>query len=78
MKAAVRYFYKDAQEDTRFRVDTQFIFIGGYSAGAITSLHYGYANTSSDISEIGGEYLFNYVANNGGLEGLSGNSGYSE
>ena len=77
MKAAVRYFYKDASTINEFKIDTNNIFIGGYSAGAITSLHYAYANDPNDILLMGGNDLFNYVAKNGGKEGDSGNAGYS-
>jgi dienelactone hydrolase len=74
MKAAVRYFN---QEDNEFKIDSDNIFVGGYSAGAITSLHYAYANTVNDVLEMGGPELVDYVKVNGGLEGDSGNSGNS-
>lgn len=77
MKAAVRFFYKDASGKNQFKIDTNNIFIGGYSAGAITSLHYAYATEPNDILLMGGNDLFNYVAKNGGKEGRSGNPGYS-
>jgi len=77
MKACVRYFYKDAQTANEFRIDTNNIFIGGYSAGAITSLHYAYANTKEDVESMGGKELLQYVFMKGGLEGQSGNPGYS-
>lgn len=76
MKAAVRFFYKDADKQNKYRVDTDNIFIGGYSAGAIASLHYAYANSVDDVKLMGGEMMLKYVNSIGGLEGKSGNPGY--
>ncbi|MFT4600330.1 MAG: para-nitrobenzyl esterase [Arenicella sp.] len=74
MKAAVRYFTKESNE---YKIDSDNIFVGGYSAGAITSLHYAYANTTNDVLEMGGAELAQYVKMNGSLEGNSGNPGNS-
>ena len=76
MKAAVRYFTRDAANENNYKIDPQNIIIGGYSAGAITSLHYAYANRAEDVLEMGGKELLEYVKNNGGIEGDSGNPGY--
>lgn len=78
MKAAVRYFNKDAETTNKYKIDPENIFIGGYSAGAITSLHYAYATTPDDVLLMGGTELLEYVRENGGLSGNSGNPGYSE
>ena len=48
-KAAIRYFIKDAQGANRFRIDPQNIFIGGHSAGAITSMHVAYLDPSDEM-----------------------------
>jgi len=77
MRAAVRFFYKSVAEGNEFLIDTNNIFIGGYSAGAITALHYAYANTIDDADEMGGKLFLNYIEENGGLEGASGNAGFS-
>lgn len=77
MKAAVRYFKRDACAANNFKIDTNAIFVGGYSAGAITSLHYAYANTIYDAYQIGGNLMINYCHSRGGAEGNSGNQGYS-
>jgi poly(3-hydroxybutyrate) depolymerase len=74
LKGAIRYFYKDAATDDTYQIDTNRIFIGGSSAGAITALHVAYL---SDECE-----LFDYLTAAqqtalGGLEGNSGNPGYS-
>jgi predicted esterase len=68
MKAAVRYFREDADTDNQFRVDANNIFIGGYSAGAVTALHTAYLDTGDDIPA----FLNNLLTANGGIEGSSG------
>ena len=77
MKAAVRFFNKDTAIDNIYKIDSNNIFIGGYSAGAITALHYAYLNTTSELTTIGGSTFVDYVTANGGLEGKSGNETYS-
>ena len=74
LKAAIRYFYKDAQTNNQFKIDTNHIFIGGSSAGAITALHVAYLNDACEFSD----YMnASSLANLGGLDGNSGNPGYS-
>lgn len=73
-KAAVRFFYRDVIENgNRFRIDTNFIFVGGWSAGSLNALHMAYLD---DANEMIPRYrdLVNEV---GGVEGNSGNPGYS-
>lgn len=77
MKAAVRFFYKDASIADTYKIDTNNIFIGGYSAGAITALHYAYVNTNAELLSIGGQPFLEYVNEKGGLEGNSGNGDFS-
>lgn len=77
MKAAVRFFNKDFQTVNKYKIDPAQITIGGYSAGAVTSLHYAYATEAADVLKMGGKELLDYVVENGGLEGKSGNAGYS-
>lgn len=76
-KAVVRFFRKDFETENLYRVDTSNIYIGGYSAGAITSLHYAYATTPKDVHSIGGHLLVLYMSAHGGVHGDSGNPGYS-
>lgn len=74
LKGAIRYFYKDCQTANQYKVDTNHIFIGGSSAGAITALHVAYLNDPCEIAD----YLSPSTMNTlGGLEGNSGNPGYS-
>jgi len=75
-RAAVRYFRKDFTENNNmFGIDTSQIYFGGVSAGGFIALHLAYLD---DISEFP-----NYVDTigqpglTGGLEGNSGNPGYS-
>lgn len=74
LKGAIRYFYKDAANDNSYKIDTTRIFIGGTSAGAITCLHVAYLTDECKLFE----YLNTaQQAALGGLEGNSGNPGYS-
>lgn len=50
-RAAIRYFVRDAKGPNRFRIDPDNIFIGGHSAGAITSLHVAYLDSSDTLPE---------------------------
>jgi poly(3-hydroxybutyrate) depolymerase len=69
MKAAVRFFREDAATNNKFRVDPKHIFIGGYSAGAVTALHAGYLDShDNNVSA----FINGLLNANGGLEGQSG------
>ncbi|MES2566408.1 MAG: T9SS type A sorting domain-containing protein [Bacteroidota bacterium] len=74
MKASVRYFYKDKQTTDTYKIDTNNIFIGGSSAGAVTALHYAFLNRQCEVNQYLSTTAFNTL---GGFDGLSGNSGYS-
>ncbi len=74
MKASVRFFYKDKLTTNTYKIDTNNIFIGGSSAGAVTSLHYAYLNKQCEVNQYLSTATFNAL---GGMEGLSGNPGYS-
>ena len=73
MKAAIRYFYKDAQTSNTFKIDTNNIIIGGVSAGAITAMLAAQLDATDPIAP----WLKAIVDKEGGLEGASGNPGYS-
>jgi para-nitrobenzyl esterase len=66
-KAAVRFFRANA---STYGIDTSNIYIGGYSAGAITVIHYSYM-TAAEISTICD------TSGLGPLDNSSGNPGYS-
>lgn len=73
MKAAIRYFRKDAALTNKFRVDTNNIIVGGLSAGAITAMHV----AQLDSTDVIAPWLRTIVATEGGFEGNSGNAGFS-
>lgn len=74
MKGSVRFFYEDAQNANTYKIDTNHIYIGGSSAGAITALQYAYLDKECEIEEFMSLTTLNSM---GGLEGASGNPGYS-
>lgn len=75
LRAAIRFFYKDKADNINtYKIDTNNVFVGGSSAGAITCLHLAYLDRTCEIND--------YVPSNaltslGGLEGNSGNPCYS-
>ena len=74
-KAALRFFYKDRADGTNtYKIDTNNIFIGGSSAGAITALHLTYLDRTCEIN---GYVPTGNLTALGGLEGNSGNPCYS-
>jgi para-nitrobenzyl esterase len=76
MKAAVRFFYKDALTTNTYRIDTNQIFIGGTSAGAFIALNYAYLKQDT-LSRTGADWAPAVYLALGGSEGASGNPGYS-
>lgn len=71
MKAAVRFFRKDAATSNTYKIDPEIIFGGGSSAGAFTALHLAYLNEVSELPSV-----IDTVAM-GNIEGGSGNQGYA-
>lgn len=70
MRAAVRFMKKEA---ATYRIDTSNVYVGGSSAGALTALHHAYLDRLSKCPP----YMLTIVNNLGGIEGNSGNPGYS-
>ena len=68
MKCAVRFFREDAATANTFRADPDNIFIGGYSAGAVTALHAGFL----DSNDVLPPFIQNIINSNGGLDGNTG------
>jgi acetyl esterase/lipase len=64
MKAAVRFFKHDADAANTYRIDPAKIFVGGFSAGAITALEVAYTDNINDNPLTTAAYVAN-----GGLEG---------
>jgi para-nitrobenzyl esterase len=72
-RAAVRFLYENA---STYGIDTNNVYIGGNSAGAVLAMHYAYV---TDTAQFGGRKIFlNAVDTIGGtLMGNHGNPGYS-
>ena len=74
MRAAVRYFKRDAATSNLYGIDTTNIIVGGVSAGAITAMNVGYlSDTTTNIPA----WLKAIIKTQGGVEGGSGNPGYT-
>ena len=81
-KAAVRFFRKEfAEMDNPYGIDPNKIWMGGNSAGGVLTLHLGYINSLNEfvsgIDDSVQDYAMNLANDNGGIEGNSGNDGYS-
>jgi para-nitrobenzyl esterase len=74
MKAAVRFLRRSvAEEGNPYGIDPERIILGGVSAGAISAIHGAYLDREEEIPA----YMDSYVDGIGGIEGNSGNLGYS-
>ncbi|MBW8050553.1 MAG: PKD domain-containing protein [Cytophagales bacterium] len=74
-KAAVRFFRKDfVLSGNTYRIDTSLIFFGGQSAGAFMAIQLAYLD---EVSEIPSYIDTTKAGLGGGVEGNSGNPGYS-
>ena len=71
-KAAIRFF-RDSTNQAAYRIDTNNIFIGGNSAGAILYLHAAYLDSFNECTP---DFRDAFTAN-GGFDGNSGYSGHS-
>ena len=74
MKASIRFFYKDKLTANAYKIDTNNIFIGGSSAGAITALHVTYLDKTCEINPYINQTT---LVASGGIDGASGNQCYS-
>jgi para-nitrobenzyl esterase len=72
-KAAIRFFVKDAATANTYKIDTNNIFVGGNSAGAVLYMHVAYIDSFGELPS----YIAAAVTANGGFEGNSGNPGYT-
>ena len=73
-RAAVRYFRKSVEMGNPYHIDPERIYLGGVSAGGFIAMHHAYVD---DVSEIPTYIDESEPGLGGGLEGLSGNDGYS-
>lgn len=67
MKAAVRFLRQDAATTNTYRIDSNYIFVGGISAGGIVANHTAYLGADDSIAT--NEQMA--INNNGGFEGNS-------
>lgn len=70
MKAAVRHLRQDAATTNTYRIDPNYIFVGGVSAGAIVADHVAYLDSMDNV----GSGELTAIAANGGWEGNSSNT----
>jgi acetyl esterase/lipase len=78
-KAALRYFYRSVIEDGNpYRIDTNAIVLAGGSAGGITAFHAIYIDREDKWLTYPGLTLSQTLQDLGGLEGNSGNPGFSQ
>lgn len=74
-RAAVRYFRKSVEEDGNpWGIDPDRIYMGGVSAGGFLALHHAYVDADGEIPSNIDQTA---TGMGGGLEGESGNPGYS-
>ena len=73
-REAVRFFRKSVEMGNPFHIDPERIYLGGVSAGGFIAMHHAYVD---DVSEIPTYIDESEPGLGGGLEGLSGNDGYS-
>jgi poly(3-hydroxybutyrate) depolymerase len=72
LKGAIRFFRMNDETSNDYRIDSDRIYAGGVSAGGIIVVNAAYLDQESEIPAS----LTDYIAENGGLEGNSGNEGY--
>lgn len=68
-RAAIRFFRKNAAQ---YGIDTSLIFVGGCSSGAYAAMHTAFLDQASEIPS-----YIDASALDGGIEGNSGNPGFS-
>ena len=73
LKGAVRYFRMNDDLYDDFNIDTDRIYAGGVSAGAISAVNAAYLDIEEEIPP----FIYDYIIDSGGLEGFSGNEEYS-
>jgi acetyl esterase/lipase len=71
LRAAVRFFRRDAATTNAYRIQPSYIVVGGSSAGAFMALSVGYIDKATEVPAYVGLTAL------GGIEGNSGNPGYS-
>ncbi len=72
-KAAIRFFRQDAATSNTYKIDPSKVFCGGNSAGAVLFAHCAFIDSVNEAPP----HLRTIINQNGGIEGNSGNPGYS-
>ena len=72
-KSAIRFFKKDAATANVYKIDPAKVFVGGNSAGAVLYAHVVYIDSVNEAPSD----LRTIINANGGIDGNSGNDGYS-
>ena len=77
-KSAIRFLRKDYDNGDNYGIDPNTIFVGGYSAGAVTAIHLAYIDEINDLptSPINVQNIVNNIGGQYGIEGDAGNYGY--
>ena len=70
MRAAVRFLRQDAATTDQFKIDPNFIFAGGVSAGAFAAIHAAHLDADDQLPD----YAAEIINRNGGIEGDTGDS----
>ncbi len=70
MKAAIRALRVDAAGVNQFKVHPNWIFCGGYSAGAVSALHVAQLDTDDPIPA----FILNAINEQGGIDGSTGDA----
>ena len=73
-RSAIRFFKKSYANNNPYGIDTNAIFIAGYSAGGIISIHHAYIDDEQELSP---NILSRLSSIGGTLDGDAGNFGYS-
>lgn len=74
VKSAIRFFGKDAYTTKTYKIDTNSVFIGGYSAGAVSALHTAWVDSESELDSKLVQILKSTIKT---LDGDAGNKGYA-
>ena len=72
LKGAIRFLRMNDELYNDYRIDTSRIYAGGVSAGGISAVNAAYLDLDSEIPS----FIQDWIEDNGGLEGNSGNPGY--
>jgi poly(3-hydroxybutyrate) depolymerase len=77
LKAFIRFLKRSyAEQNNPYGIDTNRIYVGGSSAGAFTALHAAFLTSAQELAQVP-QADTAYLRTQGGIEGQSGNPGYS-